>query len=91
MAVANPKAYVAFLALFSGYPILPDQQLIGIAVKIVFLGGFALVVNLCWMTLGRTLAGLMRSPKASKALNMTFAILLMLSVSISFYSIISDS
>lgn len=91
MAVANPKAYVAFLALFSGYPILPDQQLVGIVVKIFFLGSFALVVNLCWMTLGRSLAGLMRSPRASKALNMTFAILLMLSVSVSFYSVISDS
>lgn len=91
MAVMNPKAYVAFLALFSGYPILPEHQIIGIAVKIVLLAGFALTVNLAWMVLGRTIAGLMRSPKASQRLNMTFAVLLLLSVAISFYSALSDS
>ena len=79
MAVANPKAYGAMAALFSGFPLLPDPVQ-GAVLKVALLSGFALAVNTTWMLGGTMLAGLMRSPVASRILNIAFAILLVGSV-----------
>ena len=37
MAIANPKAWAAFAALFSGYPLIPDDPVAGGAAKAVIL------------------------------------------------------
>ena len=84
MAVANPKAYAAFIAVFSGYPLLEDQPVVGTVLKVAVLGCLALSVNLTWMVLGASLATLMQSPTASRALNIGFAVLLVASVALSF-------
>jgi len=79
MAVANPKAWGAMGALFSGYPLLADP-VAGAALKVVLLTGAALAINIGWMLGGSALAGMMRSPRASRALNLGFSLLLVASV-----------
>ena len=83
MAVANPKAYAAFIAVFSGYPLLDGTPVANTILKVVVLGCLALSVNLTWMVLGAGLAGLLQSPRASRALNIGFAVLLVVSVALS--------
>ena len=85
MAVMNPKAYAAFIALFSGYPLIDGAPVFGTIIKVAFLACLALCVNLIWMTLGARLAQFMSSPRASRALNIAFAFMLILSVPLSLW------
>lgn len=80
MAVANPKAWAAFTAIFSGYPVWADAPIAGTILKVAFLGCLALSINLTWMLVGRSLAALLRSERACRTLNVTFAVLLVASV-----------
>ena len=80
MAILNPKAYGAMAALFSGFVFLPEQPILGGALKTAVLFSWALTVNMTWMISGVALARLMRHPKHSRMLNIFFALLLILSV-----------
>ena len=80
MAVANPKAWAAFTAIFSGYPLWAEAPIAGTVLKVAFLGCLALSINLTWLLVGSSLAALLRSERASRALNFTFAALLVASV-----------
>ena len=84
MAVANPKAWAAFTALFSGYPLFDQPSVAGTVLKVAFLAGLALAANLTWMWMGSRLAEAMQSPRASRALNVFFAVLLVVSVVLGF-------
>jgi threonine/homoserine/homoserine lactone efflux protein len=79
MAVANPKAFGAMAALFSGFPLLADP-VAGAVLKTALLASFALTINTVWMLGGTALAGVMRDPVRSRALNLGFAALLVASV-----------
>jgi len=79
MAVANPKAWGAMAALFSGYPLLQDP-VAGAVLKVGLLTACALAINTAWMLGGTTLARLVQSPRAGRALNILFALLLVVSV-----------
>lgn len=80
MAIANPKAYGAMGALFSGFVVIPSDPVKDAAVKAVMLAPVALGVNMVWMLTGRGLARMMRDPQASRILNVTFAVMLVISV-----------
>jgi threonine/homoserine/homoserine lactone efflux protein len=80
MAVANPKAYGAMGALFSGFPILADDPVAGGTLKVLILAALALAINATWLSVGTGLARAMRNPRTSRALNVTFALLLVASV-----------
>ena len=67
-------------ALFSGFQIVPDDPVIGGVLKVVILASFALMINATWMSVGASLARAMRNPRTSRALNVTFAVLLLGSV-----------
>ena len=77
--IANPKAFGAMAALFSGFPLLADP-VTGAALKTGLLTSFALTINTVWMLGGTALAGVMRDPVRSRALNLGFAALLVVSV-----------
>ncbi|MEL6227358.1 MAG: LysE family translocator [Pseudomonadota bacterium] len=80
MAIANPKAYAAMGALFSGFPLIEDDPVMNGVVKCAVLIALALSVNFGWMATGAALSGWMRNPRANRALNVTFAVLLVASV-----------
>ena len=79
-AVVNPKAYGAMGALFSGFPLIAGDPVSGAALKVLTLSSFALAVNITWMLVGTALARVMRDPRASRTLNVGFAVLLLASV-----------
>jgi threonine/homoserine/homoserine lactone efflux protein len=76
LAIANPKAYGAMGALFSGFPIVQDDPVAGGILKVVILSVFALAVNTTWMSVGAGLARAMQNPRTSRMLNVTFSLLL---------------
>lgn len=80
LAIANPKAYGAMGALFSGFPLVPDDPVAGGFVKVAILAVLALAINATWMSVGAALSRGMRNPRTSRALNVTFAALLLASV-----------
>ena len=80
LGIANPKAWGAMGALFSGFVLIPGDPLAGNALKVALLAPFALAVNTGWMTAGAALARAMHEPRTSRALNIGFAVLLLVSV-----------
>ena len=73
MAVANPKAFAAMGALFSGYPLFPGDPVKTAVVKAAGLPLIALCINTTWMLSGSILRSLMSDPKISRIVNITFA------------------
>ncbi len=84
MAVANPKAWAAFTALFSGFPLIADDPVTGGIVKVAILCCLPPAINLTWMTAGAKLAGLVRDPATGQWLNRGFAAVLVISVGLAF-------
>lgn len=82
MAIANPKAWAAMGALFSGFPLIDGAPVLNGVVKAVLLTCFALTINMSWMLAGSALASVLRNPRASRGLNVTMAVLLVLSVAV---------
>jgi threonine/homoserine/homoserine lactone efflux protein len=78
--LVNPKGYAAMGALFSGFVLLPDGPTVDAAAKIVLLIPLVAAVNLAWLSAGATLSRFMREPRASRIVNVTFAVLLIASV-----------
>lgn len=79
-ALANPKAWAAFAALFSGFPLIEGDALANGIVKAAMLICLATCINLSWMSAGAMLARLFRDPLASRRLNRVFAVALIGSV-----------
>ena len=82
LSLANPKAYAAMAALYSGYTLLPDSPVADAFWK----GGLAILtvcaVNFTWLSIGAGLARTLQNPRASRAVNITFALLLLISVAL---------
>lgn len=72
----NPKAYAAFIVLLSQFA-LPAKSL---SISLISSGAIALIVaaivDILWLKFGQSLAGLLRHPKASKALSLSLAALM---------------
>ena len=79
LSLANPKGYVAMLALFSGHVIVEGRLVADAGLKIAVTLTIILLVNVAWLLVGAVLARYLRSPRASRILNLTFAALLLAS------------
>ena len=79
LSLANPKGYVAMLALFSGHVIVEGRLVADAGLKIAVTLAIILLVNVAWLLVGAGLARYLRSPRASRILNLTFAALLLAS------------
>ena len=84
VALANPKAYAAMAALFSGFPLIEGDALSNGVVKVALLISLAKCINLSWMILGAALAGVFEQNSSARLLNRTFAVLLVISVAAMF-------
>jgi threonine/homoserine/homoserine lactone efflux protein len=80
LALANPKAYAAMAALFSGFVLLEGQPLYDAFAKGAVLVCTILIVNPIWLNVGAALTRLFRSPRANRVINVSFAVLLVISV-----------
>lgn len=84
LGVGNPKAYAAMAALFSGFTLSTDRVAADVALKCAILVIVMMIVNLAWLGLGSTLTRIFRQPAKSRALNIAFALLLIVSIAVAF-------
>ena len=82
-SLSNPKAYAAMAALFSGHVLYPNLPLQDALSKAALVASVILVVNLAWLTIGAALTHVLRAPRAARAVNIAFALLLLISVALS--------
>ena len=82
LSLANPKAYAAMAALFSGYTLLSDAPLTDGLTKAVVIMAVICIVNFIWLSVGAGLAQVMQNPRASRVVNVSFAALLLISVAL---------
>lgn len=75
LAIANPKAYVVIAAVFAGTRLLARPTHDAIA-KIVLLSGMIVLIHLAWLGVGASLARALRDPALSRVVNLTLAVLL---------------
>lgn len=83
LALANPKAYAAIGAVFSGFTLLNNQPTADGIFKFGVLTCMIFLINTIWLGLGASLAKMFHSPKANRAINVCFALLLVISVGFS--------
>lgn len=82
LALANPKAYAAMAALFSGFMLARDRPEWDAVAKASILLAIMIAVDLAWLLAGSALAGLARQPRVGRAINLAFAALLVASVAL---------
>ncbi len=86
ISLANPKAYAAMSAMFAT-PALTSLSTWGeVLAKAALLWAVIWAVNICWLTAGAALTPLFRDPKASRVINISFAVLLLLSVGLTLWT-----
>lgn len=82
LAVANPKAYAAIGAVYAGYSIAPEHLVLDTLLKFTALALVAAGVNTAWLAFGSTFSRFLEDPSVGRAINIAFAIMLVLSVGV---------
>ena len=80
LSLINPKGYAAMAALFSGFALMKARPELDAAFKLVVLLTLIIAVNGAWLFSGAALTRFFRDPRTNRAINVTFAILLIASV-----------
>ncbi|MEM9197339.1 MAG: LysE family transporter [Pseudomonadota bacterium] len=84
LQLVNPKAYLVYLALFSGFAFLPEAPLQEGMIKLVLINLVWLPIHLAWLGLGIGLRRLAPSPTQQRRISLAMAIALVLAVVLSF-------
>jgi threonine/homoserine/homoserine lactone efflux protein len=82
LSLMNPKGYAAMAALFSGFLLVRERLAFDIALKIVVLTMLIAAVNVAWVLAGGLLTHLFHDPRTNRIVNVSFAILLLVSVAL---------
>jgi len=82
LSLVNPKGYAAMAALFSGFVLVRERLELDAALKAIILLAIMTVVDMTWLFVGAALTRLFREPRANRAINVTFAVLLVASVAV---------
>lgn len=80
LAVANPKAFAAIGAVYSGHTLFRDNVVLDAAAKCVALLAVIAIVNTSWLIFGSVFSRHLRNPRAARMVNIVFAVLLVVSV-----------
>jgi threonine/homoserine/homoserine lactone efflux protein len=78
--LVNPKGYAAMAALFSGFVLVRAHVELDAALKAMVLVAIMIVVDAAWLFGGAALTRFFREPGTNRAINLTFAVLLVASV-----------
>ena len=81
-SLVNPKGYAAMLALFASHTLVAQNFVADAALKIAVTEAIIVFVNVVWLCVGAGLARYFRSPRASRIINVTFAVLLLASAAL---------
>lgn len=84
LSLLNPKGYAAMAALYSGFVLVSSRVAVDVAVKMVLLTLIIVAVNIAWLLAGAALTRFFREPRSNRAINITFAVLLVASVGLAF-------
>jgi threonine/homoserine/homoserine lactone efflux protein len=82
LSLVNPKGYAAMAALFSGFVLVRERLELDAALKALILLAIMIVVDMAWLSVGAALTRLFREPRTNRAINVTFAVLLVASVAV---------
>ncbi len=82
LSLVNPKGYAAMLALFASHTLIVASVARDAALKIAVTMVIIVFVNVVWLFVGAALARIFRSPRASRIINITFAVLLLASAAL---------
>ena len=82
LSLVNPKAYAAMAALFSGFVLVPNRFALDATAKAIVLAAIITAVNLAWLIAGAALTRFFRDPRTSRAIKVTFAVLLIAPVAL---------
>lgn len=80
LSLANPKAYAAMAAMFSGFVLVANDPFGDGLLKAAVLVFVLTAVNICWMFAGAALTGFLRDRQLSRFVNVAFAVMLIVSV-----------
>ena len=87
LAIANPKAFAAIGAVYSGHMLVAGSVWLDTVAKIGALTLVIVVVNVTWLIFGSLFARHLQNPRIGRIANITFAVLLVLSVALAFSEI----
>jgi threonine/homoserine/homoserine lactone efflux protein len=80
LALVNPKAYAAMAALLSGFVLIRERPELDTILKALLLVAIMIAVDLAWLMAGSALTRCFRAPAVNRAINVSFAVLLLASV-----------
>lgn len=80
LSLVNPKGYAAVAALCSGFVLVQDHLELDAVAKVIVMVTITAAVNLAWLFGGVALTRYFREPRTNRAINVTFAVLLVASV-----------
>ena len=87
LAISNPKAFAAIGAVYSTHSLVEDSVIINNIAKVTARLSVIIIVNATWLLIGNLLSSVLQRPKTARAINVVFAVLLVLSVGAAFLSI----
>lgn len=82
LAVANPKAFAALGAVFSGNSVVAGDAVLDAVVKVAALAPLIVLVNGIWLIFGTLISSVLHDPKTARIVNVFFAMLLVASVAL---------
>jgi threonine/homoserine/homoserine lactone efflux protein len=85
LSLVNPKGYAAMAALFSGFVLVEDRLGPDVALKTAILVAIMIAVDIAWLFIGAALTRYFRHPAINRAINVTFALLLLASVAFALF------
>jgi len=88
LAIANPKAFAAIGALFSGHTLVEGSALLDAAAKVAALAPVIVAANTAWLVFGSSLATVLTEPRTGRIANIVFAALLVASAAVAAYGLV---
>ncbi len=84
LAIANPKAFAAIGAVYSGVEVREASIILDAAIRVALLSSLAFMINTTWLAFGSGFSRLLHDPRKGRAANIIFAVLLVASVGAAF-------
>ncbi|MEM9603024.1 MAG: LysE family transporter [Pseudomonadota bacterium] len=88
LALANPKAFAAIGAVYTGHSLVPDDLVVDTVAKCLALVSAIVSLNAVWLGFGSLFARVLHSPGWGRRINVGFAMLLVVSVGVALGGIV---
>lgn len=80
LALANPKAFAALGAVYTGQMIFEDDVVLDMVIKFLALALAIVVSGILWLSFGAVFSRVLSHPRIGRLVNVSFALLLVFSV-----------